>query len=178
MSFCTHYAIDGIDITPALKGGHLDREAIFTYFPHSPPAPDWLPPSISVHRGDWKLIRLFHQEDDGQHDYLLYDLKEDLRETNNLASVHPEIVRRLDALIDQRQDISQRLFGVAGEGIKRCGETKASAIATFFCGRFQTRTAISLAAEHLRPPDSREYSRISGPPRLPAGFFESDPLGG
>jgi arylsulfatase A-like enzyme len=96
-----NHAIDGIDITPALQGGHLDRQAIFTYFPHSPSVPDWLPPAISVHKGDWKLIRLFHQGDDGQHDYLLYHLGQDLGETNNLAAEHPDIVRQLDALIDQ-----------------------------------------------------------------------------
>ncbi len=42
---------DGISIIPALKGGHLDRNAIFTYFPHAPGVPDWLPPSVSVHQG-------------------------------------------------------------------------------------------------------------------------------
>jgi arylsulfatase A-like enzyme len=44
---------DSISILPALKGGTLEREAIFTYFPHDPPVPDWLPPSVSVHQGDW-----------------------------------------------------------------------------------------------------------------------------
>ena len=38
------YAVDGINIMPA---------------------PDWLPPSISVHSGDWKLIRIFHGGENG-----------------------------------------------------------------------------------------------------------------
>lgn len=43
--------IDGIDFMLALRGSSLERDAIFTYFPHSPPTPDWLSPSASVHPG-------------------------------------------------------------------------------------------------------------------------------
>lgn len=32
--------------------------------------PDWLPPAVSVHRGDWKLIRLFHGGEKGGHRYM------------------------------------------------------------------------------------------------------------
>ncbi len=94
------YALDGIDIAPALRGGKLEREAVFTYFPHSPGVPDWLPPSMAVHSGDWKLIRLFHQGEDGAHDYLLYNLAEDIGERNNLARRHPEKVAELDRLME------------------------------------------------------------------------------
>jgi len=97
---------DGVSILPALKGKPLDREAIFTYFPHDPKVPDWLPPSVSVHRGDWKLIRIFygnaHLPNAPQpHRYKLYDLKEDIGETNDLSSQRPELVEELDALIEQ-----------------------------------------------------------------------------
>jgi hypothetical protein len=54
-----------------------------------------------VHRADgWKLIRLFHGGSKGAHRYLLFDLRNDLREKNNLASQRPERVRELDALIE------------------------------------------------------------------------------
>lgn len=95
---------DGISIVPALQGKPLPRDAIFTYFPHSPSVPDWLPPAVSVHRGDWKLIRLFHGGDDGEHRYKLYNLKEDLGEEDNLASECPDRVEELDALIDSFLD--------------------------------------------------------------------------
>jgi arylsulfatase A-like enzyme len=91
---------DGVSLVPALKGGALDREAVFQYFPHSPGVPDWLPPAVSVHRGDWKLIRLFHQGENGAHRHLLYHLEEDLGETRDLAAAEPDRVRTLDALID------------------------------------------------------------------------------
>ncbi|WP_345324723.1 sulfatase [Novipirellula rosea] len=93
-------SFDGISIAPALQGKPLDRDAIFTYFPHSPNIPEWLPPSVSVHAGDWKLIRIFHGGDDGQHDYKLFNLKNDLGEQNNLAAAQPDRVRELDQPID------------------------------------------------------------------------------
>jgi hypothetical protein len=95
----THF--DGISIAPALKGGSLEREAIFTYFPHAPPVPDHLSPAVTVTAGDWKLIRLFHQGENGAHSYLLYNLKEDIGEKNDLAASQPERVKSLDALITQ-----------------------------------------------------------------------------
>lgn len=98
------HVIDGIDIAPALKGGTLRREAIFTYFPFAPPVPDWLPVSIAVHAGDWKLIRLFHQGDNGAHAYRLYNLAEDIGEKRDLAAARPEKVRELDALIQKHID--------------------------------------------------------------------------
>ncbi len=95
------WPIDGVDITPALAGEPFDRGPIFNYFPHSPPAvPDQLPPSISVHQDDWKLIRLFHQGENKNHQYLLFDLAEDIGEQNNLAEAHPDKVEELDALIE------------------------------------------------------------------------------
>ncbi len=92
---------DGISILPALKGGELAREAVFQYFPHDPGVPDWLPPSVSVHRGDWKLIRVFHGGEGGAHRHLLFNLKDDLSETTNLAAGKPELVAELDGLIER-----------------------------------------------------------------------------
>ncbi len=92
---------DGVSIVPALHGKSLNREAIFTYFPHSPSVPDWLPPVVSVHQGDWKLIRIFHGGKDGKHRYKLFNLIEDIGEQNNLAEKSPERVKQLDALIEK-----------------------------------------------------------------------------
>ncbi|MCR4415941.1 MAG: sulfatase [Thermoguttaceae bacterium] len=93
---------DGVSILPALKGLPLARDAVFQYFPHAPGVPDWLPPSVSVHRADgWKLIRIFHGGDNGAHRYLLFNLRDDLGEKHNLAAQKPELVRELDALIEK-----------------------------------------------------------------------------
>jgi arylsulfatase A-like enzyme len=93
-------AFDGISIVPALRGQPLDREAIFTYFPHSPGVPDWLPPAVSVHCGDWKLIRIFHGGENGQHRWKLFNLHDDLGEQHDLADQFPDRVRELDARIE------------------------------------------------------------------------------
>ncbi|MCP4171915.1 MAG: sulfatase, partial [Fuerstiella sp.] len=92
---------DGISIVPALRREPLKRDAIFTYFPHAPRIPDWLPPAVSVHCGDWKLIRIFHGGDDGAHRWKLFNLKNDIGEKNDLARTQPERVKKLDALIEQ-----------------------------------------------------------------------------
>ena len=94
------HVVDGTDITHLLYGEKMDREPIFTYFPQGPGVPHWLPPSVAVHSGDWKLIRLFHQGEDGAHDYRLYNLKWDIGEINNLIKIYPEKVEELDNLIE------------------------------------------------------------------------------
>lgn len=91
---------DGISLVPALRGQTLGERAIFTYFPHQPRVPEWLPPSISVHQGDWKLIRIFHGGEDGAHRWKLFNLQDDLGEQHDLAGQLPERVREMDALIE------------------------------------------------------------------------------
>ena len=91
---------DGVSLLPALRGERLAREAIFQYFPHDPGVPDWLPASVSVRQGDWKLIRLFHAGDNGAHRHLLFDLVKDPGEKNNIAAAEPQRVAALDALIE------------------------------------------------------------------------------
>ncbi len=92
---------DGVSIMPVLEGQRQQRETVFQYFPHAPGVPDWLPPSVSVHRHDgWKLIRLFHAGQDEVHRYLLYDLNNDLGEQTNLADQQANLVAELDDLIE------------------------------------------------------------------------------
>ncbi len=90
---------DGASILPALAGDSLDHKAIFQYFPHDPPVPDWIPPSVSVHRDSWKLIRVFHAGESGAHRYHLFNLETDISEQHDVADQKPELVRELDGLI-------------------------------------------------------------------------------
>jgi hypothetical protein len=93
---------DGISIVPALKGEKLERDTIFTFFPHyAKIVPDWLPPAVAVHNGDWKLIRIFHGELNGKHQWKLYNLRDDIGEQNDLAAKEPERVKELDAKIER-----------------------------------------------------------------------------
>lgn len=91
---------DGTSILPALKGGEVARDAVFQYFPHNPAVPDWLPPAVSVHQGDWKLIRIFYGGENGAHRWKLFNVRDDLGEKNDLAAKEPERVKQLDALIE------------------------------------------------------------------------------
>jgi arylsulfatase A-like enzyme len=92
---------DGVSILPALKNQPFTRDAVFTYFPHAPGVPDWLPPAVAVHQGDWKLIRIFFAGEDGAHRWQLYNLRTDLGEKHDLAAQEPARVKALDALIEK-----------------------------------------------------------------------------
>jgi len=100
ISLPENHKIDGYDITSALSGKKFNRKPMFTFFPHAPRVPDWLPGSVAVNEGDWKLIRMFHQGENGAHGYMLFNLKEDIGEQNNLASKYPKRVKQMDRLIE------------------------------------------------------------------------------
>jgi hypothetical protein len=94
------HVIDGVDFVTALRGEEMDRGPMFTLVPSHGNTPEWLPPAMAVHHGDWKLIRIFHYGEGGDHDYRLYNLREDIGENSNLAATHPEIAQSLDRLIE------------------------------------------------------------------------------
>jgi arylsulfatase A-like enzyme len=87
--------VDGVSFAQVLRGtGALTREAYFTWFPH-------LVPGVAVRKGDWKLIRRFTERpEDYEGLFELFNLKDDLGESKNLARQMPEKVKELDALID------------------------------------------------------------------------------
>jgi arylsulfatase A-like enzyme len=89
---------DGESIVPLLKGtGKLKREAIFCHTPNY--KRDTAPPSTYVRKGDWKLIRFYGEGPNRSYAFELYNLRDDIGETKNLADKMPEKVRELDALI-------------------------------------------------------------------------------
>ncbi|MCX7886300.1 MAG: sulfatase [Verrucomicrobiae bacterium] len=87
---------DGVSFASVLKAtGRLHRKALFNYFPHgrSPGRAG----GVWVRSGDWKLIRWFGNPPTHE----LYNLRDDIGETRNLATTQPQRVKQLDALIDQ-----------------------------------------------------------------------------
>ena len=89
---------DGESIVPLLtQTGRMQREAIFCYFPHGGPT---RPPGAYVRKRDWKLIRWFETSEYHPHVHELYNLREDIGETRNLAGQLPAKVKELDALIE------------------------------------------------------------------------------
>ncbi|MFP4502923.1 MAG: sulfatase [Candidatus Hydrogenedentota bacterium] len=81
--------LDGLDITPLLTDGEIDRDAIYWHYPHY----HHTTPAGAIRKGDWKLIEYY---EDGRLE--LFNLARDIGEAHDLASVFPE---RAMALRDQ-----------------------------------------------------------------------------
>ncbi|NUQ62116.1 MAG: sulfatase [Pirellulales bacterium] len=95
--------LDGFNQMPLLLGRQSPRDLVFCHFPHGGPRqaatiPGFLPGAY-VRRGDWKLIRFFADNDDGSDRFELFNLKEDIGESRNLAAEKPELVGELNELI-------------------------------------------------------------------------------
>jgi arylsulfatase A len=91
---------DGASILPVLTGSStLNREAIYWHYPHYHGA--GVAPSSAIRAGDYKLIELHEQtllNEPGQVE--LYNLKEDISETKNLAEEIPEKTRELRDMLN------------------------------------------------------------------------------
>ena len=93
--------MDGRSFLPLLEGkADTHRDEIFCFFPHNTPASGQVP-AVSVRKGDWKLIRFFHDGPDQKDRHELYNLRDDLGETADRAGKMPAIVAELSAKIDE-----------------------------------------------------------------------------
>lgn len=81
--------VDGQSLVPALKGKSSARSLCWHY-PHY--GNQGGEPSGIIRKGDFKLIRYY---EDGREE--LYNLKDDVGETTNIADNHSDIVKRLSA---------------------------------------------------------------------------------
>ncbi len=91
--------IDGMSFAGVLRGGApLGRPAFFNYFPHGGPA---RPPGVTVRSGDWKLIRWFETGPKQPDKHELYNLRDDIGETKNLAAANEARVKAMDRMIDR-----------------------------------------------------------------------------
>lgn len=86
-------SFDGQSIMPLLNGEQeLNREAIYWHYPHY--HTEGARPYSAVRVGDWKLIRFF--EDDR---YELYNLKDDISESEDMISSKPAIADSLKTML-------------------------------------------------------------------------------
>jgi arylsulfatase A-like enzyme len=130
--------LDGMDQTSMLRGKGAVRDRVFCHFPHGSAAqavqiPGFLPGTY-VRRGDWKLIRFYADNDDGSDRFELYNLKDDLGESKNLAAEKPELVRELNELInsflrDTEAVIPARNPAYDPNAAKNAGKAKGKAAA-------------------------------------------------
>jgi arylsulfatase A len=85
-----HQHIDGVDLQPLMTGKRgIAPRSLFWRYPHYNSHPSSVPSSV-IRKGHWKLIESFDPA--GME---LYNLADDLSETNNLAKSEPDIVTEL-----------------------------------------------------------------------------------
>jgi arylsulfatase A-like enzyme len=124
------HAIDGLDIWPLLRGQHgakSPHEAFYFY---------WDNELQAVRSGPWKLhvAHEYHKPEPrgngGQPGRMikprtsaaLYNLQTDVEETRDVSSQHPEVVRRLEALLEKaRKELGDSLGQRGGTGRREPG---------------------------------------------------------
>mgnify|MGYP003684125619 FL=1 len=82
------HAVDGIDLTPALKGGELKRDALYWHYPHY--SNQGGIPGGAIRMGDYKL---FENYENGT--VSLYNLKKDIGESKDLSSLELKKVKNM-----------------------------------------------------------------------------------
>ena len=100
--------VDGVSLSPVLlNDSPLNRKALFWNYPHYHNGP----PSAVIRKGDYKLIELYDKSLTNQPDaFELYDLKNDLGETRNLAAQYPDVVNELKKeLSDWKKEVGAQI---------------------------------------------------------------------
>lgn len=87
--------IDGVSLVPVFRGEEsIERDALFWHFPHY--HRQGYKPSGAVRIGDYKLIEWYEKSIQGlDYQYNLYNIKDDIGESNNLAKEMPELVIKM-----------------------------------------------------------------------------------
>jgi arylsulfatase A-like enzyme len=124
------HKIDGLDIWPLLSGQHgakCPHEALFFY---------WNNELQAVRSRQWKLHfpHTYNSLEKGGAggkpgklvkrtiELALFDLKNDVGETTNVAAKHPDVVKHLQALADKiRADLGDTATKAKGEGVRPAG---------------------------------------------------------
>jgi len=132
------HRVDGLDLRPALRGDELPERPLYWHFPNfwgglnRPPAEGpGLGACSAIRDGDWKLIHYHNPGAEAR--FELFNLAEDLGETNNLANKRPEVVRRLATALGDRLRATDAPMPV----IEASGETVAWPDAAFSDDRFE-----------------------------------------
>ncbi|MEM9929319.1 MAG: sulfatase/phosphatase domain-containing protein, partial [Bacteroidota bacterium] len=102
--------LDGISFLPTLKGEEQPKhEYLYWEFPA-------YRGQQAIRKGKWKAIRKHMQ--DGNLDLELYDLSQDIQEANDVAKAHPEVVAKMELILNKEHvpsPIDRFRFAVLGE---------------------------------------------------------------
>jgi len=108
--------IDGISLLPLLRDGRPPaRDALFWHYPHYHRFN--YQPSGAIRIGDYMLIEWYERSlTGGSHPVSLYNLKDDLGETHDLASQMPELANSMWARLKQwRKDVGAQEMSINPE---------------------------------------------------------------
>ena len=125
--FPTILALTGVPSPPGqiVDGSRLDtlltgkpdggrEETFLMHYPHSPHRTDYF---TCYRRGDWKVIyHFFPSEASENSHYQLYNLADDPFESNNLATSHPDQLRRMMQGLTASLENHHALYPVDEEG--------------------------------------------------------------
>lgn len=87
---------DGISLKPLIDGKSVKDRSLFWHYPHYHGS-TWTP-GAAIRDGDWKLIQFYEYEK-----VELYNLKDDIGETNDLSKTRPEKTAELLAKLKALQ---------------------------------------------------------------------------
>ncbi|MBX9792349.1 MAG: sulfatase-like hydrolase/transferase [Pirellulales bacterium] len=85
--------LDGVSLTPALRGEALPSRTLYWHFPHY--TNQGSRPAGAIRDGDWKLVE---QYEDGSVE--LFNLAQDIGEAHDLASAQPDVATRLSRKLE------------------------------------------------------------------------------
>jgi arylsulfatase A-like enzyme len=107
----TDRIIDGLDLSGLITAGAPTPREVFAYYLRRD--------LEAVRVGDWKL----HLHRAGCELKELYNLRDDVGESVNLYTEHPEIVEKLNAVATEiRRDMGDAHLGIEGENVRPIGE--------------------------------------------------------
>ena len=93
--------IDGISLLPTLTGEGSQSTHDYLYWEFHEKGG-----RVAVRKGQWKVVRYNVLENpDGPLE--LYDLSQDVGETNNIAAQHPEVVQEMDSILQSARTPSE-----------------------------------------------------------------------
>jgi len=94
--------VDGVSLQPILNGTKekLDREALYWHYPHYHHL--GYKPGGAIRLGDFKLIEWYEESKTGQPGQIsLYNLREDIGETTDLAAEYPELAIKMRRMLHE-----------------------------------------------------------------------------
>lgn len=107
--------IDGLDFSDLLTGKseHGPRDTFLYYFKQD---------LCAIRHGDWKLHMRLGAWGQNEPTEQLYNLREDIAESNDLSKQHPDIVEKLAKLADDaRHELGDQANGVVGSACRPLG---------------------------------------------------------